>query len=383
MKITFFSFIFSMLFSNFIILTIYLIRKNNHLKNNFSLWTMIILYLLGVFRILLPFDLPKAIVLNDNKFYPNLYNFFNNKYSLGKYVHISILEILIFIFIIGAFICITNYIYNYHKVFNSIKKYSVLCGKREHKLFEDVKSKYSKKFKTSIYIMPNIDIPFGIGVFNKYILLPQNDYNDTELYYILLHKYTHFINKDIPIKIIISIFSCILWWNPVTYLLKTDLEQSLEIKCDFTITKEMDIKDKSEYLFSIVNSLKKISKTKNKYIYALTSLFNINSYIDIKERFDMVINYKSNTNYKKLFNIFILSIFIILTTLSYAFILQPAFEPPLSSTQNSIDFDSYNSYVKQDKEGNYWLCIESQEPIHILYEEAKFYNKTGIKIIME
>lgn len=104
-----------------------------------------------------------------------------------------------------------------------------------------------------------INVPMEVGIFRKSILLPDEPYTDSELYYILKHEYTHFQNKDLLIKILIYIYWCLFWWNPAIYLLKNDLSQILEIKCDLDVIDHMGNEHRVEYLTTIVTMLKNAS----------------------------------------------------------------------------------------------------------------------------
>ena len=84
-----------------------------------------------------------------------------------------------------------------------------------------------------------VNTPMIAGLMKPTIYLPKIIFSDTELYNILLHEWTHYIHKDIWIKFLLKLLCIIYWWNPFLYLLKHDIDDTLEIKCDISITTKM------------------------------------------------------------------------------------------------------------------------------------------------
>lgn len=363
------------------IVGIYIFRKSRRFRTSFGLGTLILLYLFSIIRIILPLELPHVIELGINEVYPEFYRFLTTDHSYGEHLNFSYLDALVCVWLAGVIILTTRYIVNYHKTMRSIQKYASPCGQNEYASLDAVKSDIGKLIRVSIYTVPNVNIPFGIGISRKTILLPKINFTDRELYYILLHEYTHFLNHDIPVKMMVSVFCCIFWWNPVAYLLKADLEQTLEMKCDASVARYLDTQGKAAYLRTIVGVIKR-SSAKMPTPFTSTALFQTERMLDLKERFDVVMNCDTKRD-EKLTQIALLLIGSCMFVFSYIVIPQPAFYSPLSTEPNTIDFDASDSYVLQDQNGNYWLFINSQEPAQISSDLAEFFQQTGISIIKE
>lgn len=381
MSITLFSFLSSVLWSSVLIIGIFCFRKFRHFQTSFGLWTLVFLYLFCIIRAILPLELPYVVELGIENVYPQIYRFLTTSYSLGANLHFSVLTVLCLIWIAVSIILFIRYLYIYRKASRRIMQYAAQCGEREYEMLDAVKQTTGQSVNIKLYSVPNISIPFGIGIFSKAILLPQHEYLDKELYFILLHEYTHFLNRDTLMKVMVSGLRCIFWWNPVVYLLSKDLEQTLEMKCDIAATKGISRKEKVEYLRTIVNVMKQCTETKA-IPYVSTALFKSESGLDIKERFEMVIHAdtkQSNTGFSLVMLFICASIFVI----SYIFIPQPAFNPPASTNPNVIDFDSSDTYIVHTKDGIYWLCIPGQEPKELSKEQLSFYKQIGFCIETE
>lgn len=59
-------------------------------------------------------------------------------------------------------------------------QYAAQCGEREYEMLDAVKQTTGQSVNIKLYSVPNISIPFGIGIFSKAILLPQHEYLDKE-----------------------------------------------------------------------------------------------------------------------------------------------------------------------------------------------------------
>lgn len=110
--------------------------------------------------------------------------------------------------------------------------------------------------KDGITIVPSCEVPISIGVFRKRILLPRQDYTQQELHYILLHEHAHFDRHDHLIKMLVQIVCCIFWWNPLAYLLRREISQMLELRCDKAVTQNLTPEEKEEYLSVLLKLVK-------------------------------------------------------------------------------------------------------------------------------
>lgn len=343
------------------------------------MFTIVLLYLFCAARVFLPLEFPHAYIINDQTVYPHIYQALTNDDGFVK--GISLLHVLCVIWI-GVFgVLLIRYIHNYYKASKSIEQYAEIRGEHVQHLVDEVKRIVKKDIDVSVFIVDNIDTPFGFGMFRKKILLPRIDYSEEELLYILLHEYIHFANRDIFVKLLVSLFCMIFWWDPVAHLLKQDLEQTLEIKCDLSVAKCLNMEERACYLRTIISTLKH-SNLQNTPPCAATAFFNGNgnAEVEVKERFRAVMNCNKGKVYQ-VANTLIMCVFVLFLCLSYSIIPQPIFDAPESTEQDAVDFDPSSSYIIQDKNGGYWLYVDSVEPFSIPENEAEFYQQTGIQIV--
>lgn len=372
MKITLFSFLFSVIWSSVIIIGTYFLRKIPRFVEHFGILVMFFLYVFSIVRMILPLEFTSTIVIESHIIYPTIFRVFE-KISL----QINLFNVFIIVWILVTAILLLYYVLGYHKAIRQILNYAKPCGVQEKVILQCVQSITKRNVSVTIYTCIDTDIPFGFGIFNKKILLPQKEYNDEELYYIIRHEYTHFLNHDTIVKTMTTVFCIIFWWNPVVYLLKKDLEQTLEIKCDLKVIKSFDTIQKARYLQAIVSSMKKVS-IPNKIPYETTALVQNGQVIEIKERFQVVMQYSNKKKSKLQFTIIFTAI-VFCSIISYIFLPQPAFDP--SPIENG--FDRSNSFIEVTEAGQYELYINNELQGYISKTEADMYIKDGFKIIRE
>lgn len=231
MQFTVFSFVSAAIWSNAFLIAIYFIRKANKPRRYAGMLSATLLYLLGLFRMIFPLEFDRTIVLESPNLCSALYRFMYDKWIFG----FSLISIFVCVWLIGACWLLIQYVLDYRKAIKQIVNYAIPCCSREQDALDRIKHITNQSIAVSIVKCRYLDTPMGLGILKKFIVLPDCCYSDNELYYILLHEYTHFMNRDIVIKFLFSIFCIIFWWNPIVYLLKNDLEQTLEIRCDLFV----------------------------------------------------------------------------------------------------------------------------------------------------
>lgn len=378
MQITIFSFLSALLWSSLLIVAIYVLR-HTRFKQHFGVLSMVLLYLFCAVRLFLPLELPHTLIAADGVIYPHIYNLLMRERDM--LANKPLVLILCAIWLLGFCGLLSHYIRQYRKAIYSVEHYAAPWDERTNALFEQIQRQAGRKIRVQGYTTLNIESAFGIGILHKRIILPDRGCTATELRYVLLHEYTHFFNHDTLVKLLVTLFCIIFWWNPVVYLLKKDLEQTLEIKCDLSVARTLNEKERAAYLRTIL-SLMKQTGIKHHLPFTATTLFKNNAQSEIKERFAIVMAYSVHQHHRAASAMFI-SMFAVLLIASYAVLPQPKFEAPHSSEPTAVDFDNTNAYVLCDHSGIYWICIDGIEPIQISVSKAELYQQTGLNIMKE
>ena len=378
MQITIFSFLSALLWSSLLIVAIYLLR-HTRFKQHFGVLSMVLLYLFCAVRLFLPLEFTHTLIAEDNVVYPHIYDLLTQKRDMLANAPIGL--ILCAVWILGFCELLFRYLWQYRKAIHSVERYAEPWDKQINALLRQVQQQTRRTIKVQGYTAANIESAFGIGVIHKRIILPDKDYTEAELRYVLLHEYTHFLNRDTIVKLLVTLFCTIFWWNPVVYLLQKDLEQNMEIKCDLSVARTLCSRERAEYLRTSLTLMKQ-SDRKHRIPFAAAALFKNDAEAEIKERFEAVMAYSVNQHHLVINAIFV-GVFTVLLIASYTVLPQPKFEAPSSEKTGRIEFDNTNAYVLRDNNGLYWICIADTEPIQIPIKEAEFYQQTGLEVVKE
>lgn len=92
-----------------------------------------------------------------------------------------------------------------------------------------------------------IHIPFGSGLFNYSVWLPEKELKEKELRPIFLHELTHFIHRDILTKWLILIANGIHWYNPFVYYYRRKMNLQCELACDEMVISYLTMEERRIY----------------------------------------------------------------------------------------------------------------------------------------
>lgn len=262
------------------IIVIYLVRRTRF-RPHFGVLTMVLLYLFCAARLLLPLEFPHTVIVSDSVVYPRIYSFLARKPD--SVTHLPVGLLLCAIWLLGTVFLLIRYALQYRKAIRAARQ-ARPWDSRTAFLLSEIQRQTGRTIKVRGHIAANIESAFGVGVLRRYIILPDKMYTDAELHYILLHEYTHFLNHDTAVKLLVTLYCIIFWWNPVVYLLQKDLEQTLELKCDRAIAQTLNAQERTAYLRAILSAMKQ-GCTQQPVPQPSTALFRAEADKAMRERF--------------------------------------------------------------------------------------------------
>lgn len=327
MRITLFTLLTSVLWSGALAVFNYFCRKKQIFLRQIGMINGIVLYLFSVMRMALPFDFTFTKTIHAERVLSNL----------CADACPSLLPMATVIWAVVSVVLLTRFMHQYRKAVKEFSAYSIREDEQCNRIFHRISDESKRCIRVRIRQSSFIHIPMGIGIFRKSILLPMEEYSDSELYYILRHEYTHFQNRDLIIKILIHIYRCIFWWNPVIYLLEKNLARILEIRCDLDVTGSMENRDRAEYLTTIVTMLKHAGTGSSENAFCgMTALLKGNCEREIIERFQIV-----SAGYHKKKNMLCAGswvlVFGLLLFLSCSYAVQTEYKAPASGNAAQTD----------------------------------------------
>lgn len=327
------------------------LRTRTKLLHLCSISTVILIYLFCAIRLAVPFEVPWAHVVSGGVVYNSIHSALN--FEVGS---VRIYEILFSIWFVGMVVSLSRYFVQYRRAMRCFQDMPLVKSRKGQELLDGMVGKGRVKVLKS----PRLKTPCCMGLFRKRILLPVKDYGRDELRYILLHEYTHLANQDIMLKMLIQVLCGIYWWNPLVYLLKKDLNQSMEIRCDLSVTRYLKEKERADYLEVMLKAFCESGLPDKSTGVACLAEERSKSLL---ERFRVVADMEIVQ--KEQVNVFAGVVLLVLLVASYSFILQSEYDPPISEIETDEDIysmDEETSYIIRQGD-TYILHTENVEVV--------------------
>lgn len=89
--------------------------------------------------------------------------------------------------------------------------------------------------------------PFTVGFFRNMIVLPDMEYQERDLQYIIRHELVHCADRDTRLKVFYVIINAVHWFNPLVWLMKSMVDQDMELECDEKVLMTASKEERSEY----------------------------------------------------------------------------------------------------------------------------------------
>jgi len=175
----------------------------------------------------------------------------------------------------------------------------------------------------------------------------------------LLHEWNHFKRGHLWIKLLFNIFCALLWWNPLVYMSKNDLDYILEVSCDRYAVRELSTEERIKYVEATTSVMKQLVTSVTRQ--AVPSIGFVAAVPEkIVQRGELILfpPKEMSKRIKTLAVVFLA----LLAALSYAFVFQTAYTAPLvePSQNDSIRIDSEDAYLQQTPDGKFILYIDGE-----------------------
>ncbi|MBO5007854.1 MAG: M56 family metallopeptidase [Clostridia bacterium] len=175
--------------------------------------------------------------------------------SVTQDVKIKVLDLLAIIWIcgVGIFLMIVMmsyliYILQRRKNAISMEGNSVLL---------EVKRELKIRRKIRVRMSPDVGSPMLVGVFFPVVYMPCKEIPHDMMRLVFLHELTHYKRKDLIIKWFALLVNAVHWFNPLSYLISSNLSEACEISCDMEVTKNMNDEEQKLYMKTILELVEK------------------------------------------------------------------------------------------------------------------------------
>ena len=339
MNISFDSFLSTMIWTSLFCVLVFACRSSYFFITKLGVQSLLVACCLLLARLCIPLEIPfvKVVTL------PQLLNPIKNFFHIQIY-GFAILHISIIVWILVSSILLLRLLILYITRSQKLKKMPIMITNQIRKVTQQIIIDDKK-----IVVMLHQGIASPVIVYGKpnKILLPDMDYSDFELQVILQHEFTHYKNGDLYIQVFVELFCIAFWWNPLVYLLKYNLDNLLELRCDAKVMGKKAEKDIAQYAKVLIKFASLQSKKKPPFI---TSEFTSDKALIQRIKF----LFHKTHKFQKLASAMVAIAFVAIWLASYLFSFQSQYVPPNNTKGTESTYISENG----NSDGTYTITFE-------------------------
>ena len=94
---------------------------------------------------------------------------------------------------------------------------------------------------------PGVPTPLVTGLFRPVIILPDTQFSEAERKCLFLHELTHIRRYDLWTRFFAMLSQCLHWWNPAVAVLRRELRDWEERRCDEEVSRMLDGAERKSY----------------------------------------------------------------------------------------------------------------------------------------
>lgn len=351
-------------------LLLFLLRGHTDflMRHGTTAWSMAVV--LTLVRLLLPLDVSYMVILRSYTVLPKLRFFLELEPVSG----ISIGLILIGCWVGGALIWLAYFVYAIlrdRKHLQSLPRLPQSPQVRSAASACDIN-------EARIHVTSEVSIPMSIGLIHPVIYLPDTEYSEADLIWILKHEMTHIAGHDAWLKLGFLVFRCLFWWNPLVHMAQKSVDDILELRCDKSVLEGLDAMERTDYAQALCHVSCQAHQSTPFFVVAGT-------FVQPNEVSTLALRVKVALDNPRPHAVGALVAFLLsfaLFAASYIFILQPAeFPPDIADGVEIYKISPETSYLKRTPSGDYevWCNGEFAGPVRADELDDEVYKDLEVR----
>lgn len=309
------------------------------------------------------------------------------------YGHITPLAIILGVWIIGTLIASFTTIWSYRTHMDKVRAYLP----SENPAILSAAEAAARKLQLPVPTVCPISkgkSPSIQGLRHPVILIPENVYSEEDYRYVFYHELMHWKEHDMWIKLLVCALNCIFWWNPCSYLLRINLNRTLELRCDQSVSRLLQSPEKLEYIEVLKKTFNSLPTKRKRFRLGSFTISefaaspkkfcrNPKKHITVK-RADLIMNTSYQKKYNRVIPVVTLIIMTIVFVLSYSFIIQPHYDVPkdeIVTDKVTEEVSAENSYLVKNPDGTYTLYVDNIAVANVDKKYVDMMKKDGFTII--
>lgn len=297
------------------------VRRRN-LPLRYGLIPVLFLGILLLIRVFFAFELPFTQVLDSDWVLVQAQRFWT-----APFLFLSVGQWLLCVWLAGAAIGIVRFWLRLAQDMKGLKRLPRACSPQ----LEQAVQKAAEK-ELDIVVTETATVPYVAGFFKPTVVLPAFDYDVEMLELILRHEYQHFLNRDQWKKTLIHLVRLLFWWNPMAILVQKEMDQTLELLCDYRTLKKLPPERHCEYFSAILKLCRQaIEQKKAVFSFAALALkgFGCDARSLLQQRIEVGLALQKNRPLRdRIVAALICVALAAIFALSYAVVFQPRYPAP-------------------------------------------------------
>ena len=171
---------------------------------------------------------------------------------------ITMLDVVTLVWIIGSLIVISVHLISYsHYKRQVVKKGRII--KETRILSQIFRLKRELHISRTVCVMEydEAESPMMIGFIKPVLVLPKEQYNSEDLFFILKHELVHFKRGDVYLKLFFVTANAVHWFNPVIWIMQKEAVIDMELSCDERVTQGTSFALRKAYTETLLSMLHK------------------------------------------------------------------------------------------------------------------------------
>ena len=396
MNLTIYSLMMAIIWFNVFVLLGSLLQRKLCLFLNYNFYPILFLIFLSLIRLFAPVETPFTVVVQSWVIFPAIQDAMKTEVAFTESSSLTVFGILVLASSIVTVVLLIRLLCTYRRGFKVVNHYPQTEDARLLSIMDGIvrETKPGQPYRLCVF-EENI-VPSICGLWKPTIILPSwlLTMTDEDIRYILMHEWRHYREKDLWVKFFIEVICCITWWNPVVYLLKKDIDQTFELKCDLKTTIPLSEGDRLDYLSTLLKLARMQWQPEKKQPAAIhftgRSSEGATMVANARQRFQAVLQYEKRN---RRIEVVCMTCLLMLFLMSFRFVIQPCFDPPMDALTElkypDVDWTSVvtptieNAYILQKESGEYLLYINDKVYRTLFPEELHNETHKSLQIIKE
>lgn len=171
---------------------------------------------------------------------------------------VTVLDIVAFVWMFGSLTFISVHMASYlHYKRQIMKKGTVVRDSRI--LYRILKLKRELHIKSAIRPIeyPEASGPMVIGFGKPVLVLPEEQYSEEELFFILKHELVHLKRGDVYFKLLFMVANAVHWFNPLIWMMQKEAAIDMELSCDERVTQGANYAVRRAYTETLLSTIHK------------------------------------------------------------------------------------------------------------------------------